>query len=208
MEIPPQLRLRITHFLAELDKDLQSAPELENGLKMETHRLQILSTELVSEIDLLRPHCVDSEDASGKLFAKETRLREVNSKLTELREQIDGLKPVTLAGAGTLLEEIVRHYMIHLPRKIREAVRFISTDTVEIQITIQGSGAMRVVRQLRGWAAWIDQEKGASSYAGEVRAVCDRVLRGQIHLGEDFPEYTVDSAALPAAPNQNMEVHP
>jgi hypothetical protein len=200
-------------FLRELDKQLELAPAREAELREEITGLEDLEAQLQREMGYLKPQVVGSEDAAGKLYAKEVRLREVQARLEELRTLVSQLKPVNLQGANAVIEGIVRHYLAHLPSLIFEANKFISPEYEDAMAMVKMSEAWRVLHRLRTWQGFIEDQRADSSFADDLRGVIDRALRGQLHLGRDFkeeypPEPDENSAApgtAPAAPAHDGE---
>ena len=197
IEIPPALRDDIQNFLENLKVNRQLAPSLGNELRAEISGLVDLKNQLTAEIERLRPYVVASEDAAGKMYTKEVRLREVDAKINELRDKLARLKPATLIGASELIELIVRHYHEHLPPLIRQMVKFISPGRDESTLVVKTCAANEVLSRLRFWQWEINRASVDSNQALELQRVFERVLRGQPHLGLDFEEYKTGEATAP-----------
>src|SRR5580692_9070413 len=95
IELSGPLRVRIENYIKKLHADLSAAPIRKIQLEKAVLELQDLSGQLTADIELLKPQAVRSDDAAGRLHAKETRLREVNLELLKTRQILENLRPMT-----------------------------------------------------------------------------------------------------------------
>jgi hypothetical protein len=198
IEIPDDLRFRIEYFLVELDEALRHSPENRAALTTEISTLETDATKLNAEIGQLEETAAGNDKAASKLSAKETRLRQINSRLEELRNTLANLAPPTLAGAGPLIEGLTRFYVQNLPDAIVDFLKPLCPTRSKALTVAKLCDCYQVLHGLRNWSYGIDRTVATPEATARLRAILARALRGEPHLGRDISQ-TVE-AAPPAQP--------
>lgn len=198
LEIPDELRRRIETFLGELDEAVWQAPENHAFLTAEITTLEADARGLNEEIGRLKNEAATSDKSADRLNKKETRLRQVNAKLNELRTMLDNLKPVTLFGAAEILTDVTRHYFAYLPDAIADFLESLCPTRHRAVMVAKMCECYTVLHSIRNWSFTVNSENAASGNVNRVRAVLQRALRGQAHLGADLQGVAAETA--PAAP--------
>jgi hypothetical protein len=194
VELSDLSKKRVRECIEWLKAGLEAAPVRTGKFKNAVVELEDLAGQLAADIELLKPHAVRSDDAAGKLHAKETRLREVTAELERAREALRNLKPFTLVGTGEILRMIASNYTDQLPSIIHSQIRFIDPQLESSSVLVKVCGAWRVVRFIINRSYMVDTEPATPESVDQLVRIFERALRGQPYLGEDQEEYFQETA--------------
>lgn len=187
IELPGELRTRVENCAADLDAEIALAAENHRTITSEIADLESSNVNLNHEIEQLQRDAVSSDKAASTLNIKESRLRQVNARLEELRATLAQTKPVTLDGATPVIAELVGFYFATLPEKIADLLQEMNLCHTRSRAIFAAKNLDCVIclRPIQSWGSGIIHRLATPENVAQLKAIFSRALRGQANLGAD-----------------------
>jgi chromosome segregation ATPase len=188
IEIPDELRSRIETFLADNKSEQEASAAGREKLAGELAELETEAAKLAGQIPQLRAAALKNSADTAAFQNAETRQRLIAERLNELREQLENIRPVSLALAESILTDAVGFYIETLPPMIMDALAPFCPTPSAARRLVKFTDAVVQLRSVQNFATRLIRLPANPGVFARVEAILQRALRGEPLLFGDVAE--------------------